>query len=184
MQRLGGTCFVECHPLAEVTCTCDGAGQSAVCAAETAKIAKVMQPLISVAAFKTAVKTLHEGGLGDSEYEQVDPWLQRASRRQKGLDGGTTGEAGLAPGYRDTQWHCNIPLAGLRWWNIGSPLSCVSNTLLKGFLAQGLAEQVEKQLSANMGMLRDLEARADMPPREAAAADAESRTLQLLQAAM
>ena len=51
-------------------------------------------------------------------------------------------------------------------------------------MPQGLAEQVEKQLSANMGMLRDLEARADMPPRDAAAAYAESRTLQLLQAAM
>ena len=55
---------------------------------------------------------------------------------------------------------------------------------LEDTVPQGLAEQVEKQLSANMGMLRDLEARAGMPPREAAAADAESRTLQLLQAAM
>lgn len=45
-------------------------------------------------------------------------------------------------------------------------------------------EEVEKQLLANMGLLMDLEARAGTPPREAAAADVQLRTLQLLQASM
>ena len=52
----------------------------------------------------------------------------------------------------------------------------------QAFVGQGLVKQVEKQLSANIGLLMDLEARAGMSPREAA--PAESRTLELLQAAM